>query len=53
MPQRPSKPRVRVSVFLDVDQKRQLDKLSEKTRVPWSEYVREGVELVLKRRTRR
>ena len=47
-------PRVRVNMYLDADQKAALDKLTEQTRVPWAEYVREGVGMVLaKYRTRK
>lgn len=41
--------RVKVAVYLEQAQKEQLDALSERTRVPWAEYVREGVEEVLAR----
>lgn len=40
-------PRVRVNMYLDAHQKAALDKLTEQTRVPWAEYVREGVGMVL------
>lgn len=39
--------RIRVNLYLDADQKAALDRLTEQTRVPWSEYVREGVGMVL------
>ncbi len=41
--------RVKVAVYLDAEQKRRLDALSESTRVTWSAYIREGVDLVLAR----
>lgn len=41
--------RVKVAVYLEEAQKEQLDALSERTRVPWAEYVREGVDEVLAR----
>ena len=44
-----NKPRVRVTLYLDADQKKMLKTLSKKTRVVWSEYVREGVDMVLKK----
>jgi hypothetical protein len=39
--------RIRCNIYLDADQKAVLEKLTEETRVPWAEYVREGVDLVL------
>ncbi len=39
--------RTRVNVYLDPEQKAALERLTEATRVPWSEYVREGVDWVL------
>jgi len=39
--------RVRVNVFLDADQHAALTKLGEATRVPWANYVRDGVDMVL------
>ena len=39
--------RTRVNVYLDPEQKAALERLTEATRVPWSVYVREGVECVL------
>jgi predicted DNA-binding protein len=41
--------RVKVAVFLDAEQKRRLDALSQATRVTWSAYIREGVDWVLDR----
>jgi hypothetical protein len=47
MPQAKTPKRIKVAVYLDVTQKGALEKLSEKTRVRWAEYVREGVDMVL------
>ena len=41
------------SVFLDKEQIERLDKLSAKTRVPKAAYVREGIDLALKKHERR
>jgi hypothetical protein len=41
--------RIRTNVYLDAEQKAALERLTEATRVPWAEYVREGVDLVLKK----
>jgi hypothetical protein len=41
--------RVKVAVYLDPKQKVALETLSERTRVPWAEYVREGVDMALER----
>lgn len=43
---KPSK-RHRTNIYLDQEQKEALEKLTETTRVPWAEYVREGVDVVL------
>ena len=40
---------VRKTVFLGVDQTKQLEKLNEITRVPIAEYVREGIDMVLEK----
>jgi hypothetical protein len=45
--------RIKVAVYLDPKQKAELEKLTEQTRVPWAEYVREGVDLVLARYRKR
>ena len=37
------------SIYLEIPQLERLDKLSEKTRVPKAVYVREGLDLVLKK----
>ena len=37
------------SIYLDIEQLERLDKLSAKTRVVKSEYIREGLDLVLKK----
>ncbi len=39
--------RHRTNIYLDQEQKTALEKLTETTRVPWAEYVREGVDMVL------
>lgn len=39
--------RIRTNIYLNPDQKAGLEKLTEETRVPWAEYVREGVDMVL------
>ena len=38
-----------ITAALEFDQYERLKKLSEKTRVPMQEYLREGVEMVLKK----
>jgi predicted DNA-binding protein len=38
-----------VSIFLEEEQIKQLDKLSAKTRVPKAVYVREGIDLALEK----
>ncbi len=43
------KPRVRTNIYLDPDQKLALQKLSASTRVKLSDYVREGIDVVLER----
>jgi hypothetical protein len=58
MSKKPQKPplRIRTNVYIDPDQKAALERLTAETRVPWAEYVREGINLVLekyKRKTRR
>jgi len=45
--------RVKVAVYLEARQKAALGHLTQATRVPWAEYVREGVDLVLAKHTRR
>ncbi len=47
--QKPSKGRIRVNFYLEPEQKDALERLTKVTRVPWSEYVREGVDMVLDR----
>ena len=37
------------SIYLEIPQLERLDKLSEKTRVPKAVYVREGIDLALKK----
>lgn len=39
--------KVKVALYIGADQKRRLDELSAATRVPWSEYVREAVDMLL------
>lgn len=39
--------RVRLNTYIEAEQKAALDRLSEQTRVPWAEYVREGINMVL------
>lgn len=41
------KKRIKVAVYLDPTQKAALEKLAERTRVPWATYVRQGVDMVL------
>ncbi len=41
------------SIYLDPEQKEALKQLSERTRVPMQEYLREGVTLVLQKYQRR
>jgi len=41
--------KVMTTIYLNPDQKERLDRLSAKTRVPVSEFIRKGVEEVLKR----
>jgi predicted DNA-binding protein len=38
-----------VSVFLEKEQEARLDKLSAKTRVPKAVYIRDGIDLALKK----
>jgi len=38
-----------ISVYVEEEQKAALDKLSARTRVPTATYIREGVDLVLKK----
>jgi predicted DNA-binding protein len=45
--------KVKVALYIGVDQKRRLDELSMATRVPWSEYVREAVDDLLKKYRRK
>lgn len=52
MSPRPYRDRVRTNVFLGRVQRERLIELSSATGVPWSEYVREGVEMVLKKYSR-
>ena len=42
-------PKVLRSIYLDLDQVAKLKKLSEETRVAQAVYVREGIELLLKK----
>lgn len=44
---------VTVVVRIHASQKDGLVQLSERTRVPWSEYVREGIDSVLRKYTKR
>lgn len=37
------------SIYLDIEQVERLKKLSAQTRVPQAVYIREGIDLVLKR----
>lgn len=50
---RPKKPkserRVRVALFIEPDQHKQLQVLTEATRVPWAAYVREAIDDLLKK----
>jgi hypothetical protein len=46
---KPKPTKVKIATYVNANQKRRLDELSAATRVPWSEYVREGVDMVLKR----
>jgi predicted DNA-binding protein len=39
--------KVKIALYIGADQKRRLDELSAATRVPWSEYVREAVDMLL------
>lgn len=48
-----TKRRVRVALFLDPTQHEKLRTLSQMTRVPWAAYVREGVDIVLKKYSRK
>ena len=41
--------KVLLSIYLDIEQIERLKKLSAKTRVPQAEYVREGIDYVLKK----
>ena len=41
--------RVQVACYFDPDKVEKLKKLSKKTRVPVSVYIRDGVDLVLKK----
>jgi hypothetical protein len=45
--------RIKIAVYLDPEQKVALEELSERTRVPWADYVREGVDVVLAKYTTR
>lgn len=45
--------RHRTNIYLDQEQKAALEKLTEATRVPWAEYVREGVDMVLAKHGRK
>ncbi len=42
-------PKVVRSIYLDIEQVEKLKTLSAKTRVPQAEYVREGIDFVLKK----
>ena len=37
------------TIYVDLDQIKKLKKLSEKTKVPQAEYIREGLDLVLRK----
>ena len=41
------------TVYLDADKVKKIKKLSEKTRVPQAEYIREGLELLLRKYQRK
>jgi predicted DNA-binding protein len=45
--------KVVISVYVEPEQKAALDKLSKQTRVPTAIYLREGVDLVLKKHARK
>lgn len=45
--------RIKIAVYLDPRQKAALGKLSEQTRVPWAEYVREAVDDLLRKYKRK
>jgi predicted DNA-binding protein len=40
---------VKVALYMGAEQKRRLDELSAATRVPWSAFVREAVDDLLKK----
>lgn len=46
-------PRYRTNVYLEAAQVAALQKLTEETRVPWAEYIREGVDMVLAKYAKR
>jgi len=46
-------PRIRTNVYIDPDQKAALERLTAETRVPWAEYVREGINMVLEKYKRK
>lgn len=37
------------SIYITIEQQEALEKLSEKTKIPQSEYIREGIEIALKK----
>ena len=37
------------TIYVELDQIKKLKKLSEKTKVPQAEYIREGLDLVLRK----
>ena len=41
--------KILASIYLEIPQIERLDKLSAKTSVPKSEYIREGIDLLLKK----
>ncbi len=47
MIKRPNKRRVRVALFIEPEQRDQLQALSQATRVPWAIYVREAIDDLL------
>lgn len=44
-----SRNKVSKTVYITLEQEEDLRRLSEKTRVPQSEYIREGIEIALKK----
>ena len=49
MAQAKKEKKVSTTVYLEEDQLEALKKLSDRTRVPVAEYIREGVDMVLER----